>query len=198
MVNLVVEGLLDEHVARRVLTDMGIKIGQVHGKQGKPFIIKNLRHYNQAAEHSPHPWIILIDLDHDEECAPPFLAKHLPHRSPRLILRIVVREIEAWLLADREQIANYLRVSIDLVPHQAEKEGDPKKSIITLAKKSSSRIIREDMVPREDSGAKQGPLYVARLTEFTFQQWSPKRAAERSDSLRRFIQAVRRLMQERK
>jgi hypothetical protein len=65
-----VEGMIDEAVLRRLVKEIGAMAGPVYGKNGKSFLLERLRAYNQAARFSP--WIILIDLDDDDECAPPF------------------------------------------------------------------------------------------------------------------------------
>ena len=73
-------------------------------------------------------------------------------------------------------------------------ELNPKETLINLAQASRSRSIREDIVPRRGSGAKVGPLYVARLTEFAERYWRPDIAAENSESLHRCIRALATLL----
>jgi hypothetical protein len=53
-----------------------------------------------------------------------------------------------------------------LVPTDPERLDDPKKALIDLAKRTRVRAIRGDLVPRESSGRKVGPLYTARMIEF--------------------------------
>lgn len=81
-------------------------------------------------------------------------------------------------------------MSLSKVPHMIEAEPDPKQTLINIARTSRSRSIREDIVPRQESKAKVGPLYVARLSEFTENHWQPDEAANRSESLRRCIKAL--------
>ena len=64
-----VEGDVDEAVVRRLILHVGAEPGPIHGKRGKGHLRRNLPGYNQAARYGP--WVVLVDLDHDAECAPP-------------------------------------------------------------------------------------------------------------------------------
>jgi len=69
-------------------------------------------------------------------------------------------------------------------------EGDPDEA---GARRSRSRVIVQDMVPRRGSGSRVGPGYKGRLIEFvtaTHHRWRPDVAAQRSDSLRRCLNAL--------
>ena len=103
-----VEGILDEAVVRRLTSDFGIHMGTVFGRSGKPHLKARIDGYNRAARFSP--WIVLIDLDDDFECAPTLRAEWLPTPAEHMYLRVAVRTVESWLLADREGIAAFLSV----------------------------------------------------------------------------------------
>ena len=92
----------------------------MHGKQGKPFLQQRIVGYNAAAQHAP--WMVLVDLDNDHVCAPPLRACWLPRLAPRLCFRVAVHAVEAWLLADAERIATFLRVARGKVPTDPEIE----------------------------------------------------------------------------
>jgi len=108
-----------------------------------------------------------------------------------------VRAIEAWLLADAEHLAAFLRIPRQRIPVLPEAEVDPKSILVRLARFSRSRAIHEDLVPRAGSGAKVGRGYVGRLIEFVATDhpyaWRPAVAAEHADSLRRCLDALRQL-----
>ena len=63
------ERIVDEAVVRRMILEVGAQPGPVYGKNGKRRLRERITGYNNAARFSP--WIVLIDLDHDAECAPP-------------------------------------------------------------------------------------------------------------------------------
>ncbi len=63
-----VEGDVDEAVLRRLAEQVGAAIGPVHGKKGKQFLLRRVHGYNNAARFGP--WVVLVDLDQDADCAP--------------------------------------------------------------------------------------------------------------------------------
>ena len=116
-----VEGPTDEAVLRRVIEHHGATLGTVYGKAGKSALLRQLRGYNQAA--GMQPWIVLVDLDHDADCAPPARARWLPQPAPNMLFRIAVREVESWLLADREALASFLGVALGTRAHAGRAAG---------------------------------------------------------------------------
>ena len=163
------EETLDEVVLRKVLGDIGIEILNVYGKKGKNNLKENVLRYNQAARFGR--WVILVDLNNDAECPPPFIASWLPNPNRNLQLRIAVRAVETWLLADRNEIARFLRVPVHRIPAQPENEVKPKAALISIARRSRNKRIREDIVPLEGSTARVGPAYTSRLSEFVENYW---------------------------
>ncbi len=190
-----VEGILDEVVLHRLAADSGIRMGAIFGKSGKHHLRARIDGYNQAARISP--WIVLVDLDNEYECAPSLCAAWLPAPSEHMVLRVATRAIESWLLADRSSIATFLSVPVSRVPRTVDDLDNPKKTVIDLARRSRSRAIREDMVPRAESGASEGPAYTSRMSEFVGSQgrgrWQPSAAAQVSPSLSRCIRALNEL-----
>ena len=186
-----VEGLIDEAVLRRLIRWVGAMPGPIHGKHGKGFIRKQMRAYNHAARSAP--WLVLIDLDHDADCPPPILKEWLPKPAAHMCFRIVVREIEAWLLADHRRLAQFLSVRVALLPRDPEAIADPKRTIVEIARDSRKKDIRKDMVPRPRSYREVGPAYNSRLIQFVSDErngWRPDVAAESSESLRRCLRQL--------
>jgi hypothetical protein len=190
IVNIAVEGDLDEVVLRSVLTSVDIEVDNVYGKRGKDHLRENIKRYNQAARHGG--WVILVDLNNDAECPPPFINSWVPTRNPNLQLRIAVRAIESWLLADRMEIARFLRVPMQKIPTQPENEVNPKQTLINITRISKSKALREDIIPSRISTAFQGPGYTSRLIEFAMNHWKPGRAARHAPSLKRSIGSLSR------
>jgi len=194
VISAAVEGLVDEAVARRLIALVGATPGPVYGKSGKAYLRQRIAGYNNAARHSP--WLVLVDLDSDAACAPPLLAAWLPMPAPYISFRVAVRETEAWLLADAQHLAAFLRIACSRIPRDPESLDNPKNTLVELARHSRSRSVREDMVPRPASGRPVGPAYVSRLIEFVSGPsalWRPETAARRSDSLNRCLIGLRRL-----
>jgi len=193
-VNVLVEGITDEAVARRLLAYAGLTCGTVYGKSGKSALLERLLNYNQAARFAP--WFVVVDLDQDAECAPPLVRSVLPDPAACMYFRVAVRAVESWLLADVERLAAFLGVPATSIPPDPDAESDPKRTLIALAQRSPRSAIREDIVPRRGSGSRVGPGYAGRLIEFVMtaeDRWCPSAAVQRSDSLRRCVEALRAL-----
>jgi len=163
-VNVLIEGITDEAVVRRILEYVGLTCGTVYGKSGKGPLLQRLPNYNQAARFVP--WLVVVDLDQDAECAPPFVQSVLLNPAGGMQLRVAVRAVEAWLLADAERLADFLGIRAAKIPPNPDAEPDPKTTLVNLARRSRRRAIREDIVPREGSGSRVGPGYAGRLIEF--------------------------------
>jgi len=187
-VKILVEGYTDEPVAKRLLSHAGLEAGAVYGRKGKPDLLIRLPRYNQAAHHAP--WFAIVDLDMDSQCPLHVVEQWLPHPTKGMRFRIAIRAIEAWLMADREKMASFLAVAPSRLNHNVDLDPNPKETLINIARTSRSRSIREDLVPRQMSGARVGPLYVPRLKDFVDNYWRPDVAAHESDSLRRCILAL--------
>lgn len=188
LVNILVEGATDEPVAKKLLKHVGLEVGTTYGRKGKKHVLERVLMYNKAAHITP--WFVLIDLDATSQCPSEALALWLPEPANGMRFRIAVRAVEAWLMADRESIANFLSVSLAKIPHQVDHDPHPKQTFINIARTSRNKSMREDIVPRDGSGAKVGPLYMARLTDFTENHWRPDEGQKNSRSLHRCLNAL--------
>lgn len=149
---------------------------------------RNIYGFNKASKGMPY--MILTDLD-TKECAPSMIREWLPAgRNHNLIFRIAVREVESWLLADRSGFAKFLGISRDKMPKNPDGLIDPKAQLINLTRTSRKRDLREDIVPRVRSTAKQGPAYNERLVSFVREAWNPSKACQQSPSLERTLKAL--------
>jgi hypothetical protein len=191
-----VEGDLDEAVLHRIVRQAELTLANVYGRKGKASLLRAIRGYNAAAHHAS--WVVLVDLDNDCECAPPCV-RRWPDPAPHMCFRLVVRSVEAWLLADRDRIAEFLGIRRAQVPRDPDALDDPKRALINLARRSRRRALRTEIVPREGSGRSVGPLYTTRLIEFIQDEavgWRVDHALGVSDSLRRCVEDLRRLAEE--
>ena len=186
-INIAVEDDLSEAVLRKILQDR-YDVGDCYQKRGFGYLKKNIRGFNNASKGMPY--IVLTDLDMGE-CAPTLIEKWLQvpiHHN--MLFRVAVREVESWVLADRDRFAKFLGIRKTLVPVNVGAIDDPKKCLINIARKSRKRNLREDIVPTERSTAKQGPDYNGRLISFVKEFWNPYEAMHNSPSLERAIKAV--------
>ena len=98
-----VEGLVDEAVVKFLIGEAGASAGHIYGKKGKSYLHASISGYNNAAKF--RPWIVLVDLDHDADCAPELCRNWIGVKAAHLCFRVAIRAVESWLLADRESIA---------------------------------------------------------------------------------------------
>ena len=114
-VRIAVEGNLDEAVAERLITLCGGQPGKVSPKQGRPYVLEHIGGYNEGARYGGI-WFVLVDLDLKPDCAPELVAEALPEPADGMCFRVAVREVEAWLLADRAGFAKWAGVRASLIP----------------------------------------------------------------------------------
>jgi hypothetical protein len=192
LVTCAVEGIVDEAVMRRIVAHLGGEVSAVYGLRGKQALKKMIGAYNSAARFSP--WIVLVDLDQESICPADLRDAWLPERASEMYLRVAVRAVESWLLADRDRVAQFLQVSPTIVTRAPDELADPKEHVVNLARRSRSRDIRESVAPRQGSGRTVGPGYAGRLIELSRERWRPEIAAESSPSLRRTLLRLQALM----
>ena len=152
--------------------------------RGSGYIQTKVNAFNNAAANKNI--LILTDLD-QQDCAPTFINNLLVrHKEDKLFLRIAVREVESWLLADRENFAKYISISPTIINSNPDELDDPKEHLFTLSRRSKKRIIREG-IPPIDKTARMGAEYNPLLIKFVQDYWDLKKAMNRSDSLWRFV-----------
>lgn len=159
-----VEGPSDEPVLRSIIEQRGGTVHRVQVQNGKPNLRRALPGYNAAARRSA--WLVLVDLDREHTCASALVNEWLPHPSPHMRLRVVVHQIEAWLLADAERFASFFGVKASAIPKDPDAVPDAKEKVIALVSASRRAALRQDMAPRPGSGRRVGPAYSSRLISF--------------------------------
>lgn len=189
------EGPTDRAAARRLISAAGAIPGADYSKRtgaaaGKDYLDANIHRFNAAAAHKC--WLVLRDSD--GVCAKDLVHHLIAEPSPLMRLRIVVPAIEAWLMADRDVLADYLAVSVARIPAEPEGILDIKERLVEIVSHSRSRSIREEMLPAMRSGRRQGPGYSNVLIEFINNRWDPDRSSRRADSLRRSLCRLRQLV----
>ncbi len=184
---VIVEDELSGAVMRKLITVSGrnFMIDRMINTRGCGTIKSGMEKFKSSSHALPH--VVLTDLD-NYPCPLALLnnwgATNLPQQ---LLFRIAVREVEAWLLADREGIAEFLHVAVNKVPHDPEADIDPKRTLINLARRSRKKRLAQELTPSPGSAAQIGPLYNARLSEFVNTSWDIDRAKLLAESLSRTL-----------
>lgn len=193
-INLAGEGLTDVYTAKSLMKLLRLKPGAISSARSKSRIDAKLQEFNRSSSHLN--WFILRDLDHDADCAPQLLERLIQNRLPRMSIRIPVRAIESWLLADVDGFADEFYVLRNDLPRFPDELDDPKQRTVDICMRSKQSKVRKAMVPRNGSGRRVGPEYDNRMSIFATKKWDPQRAAQRSPSLQRTVVALRRLVDE--
>lgn len=189
-ISLAVEDILSEAVLKEMLkqSHRSFAIGACLNRGGNGYIKKIVPGLNQAAKGMPY--LVLTDLD-NAECPLAIISNWLTApKHPNLLFRVAVREVEAWLLAHREAFADFLDISVNLIPVNIDAIADPKQTLINLARKSPQKNLREGIVPDPNTTAKIGKDYNAQLIKFVHQSWKVESAIANSSSLQRTMNCL--------
>jgi hypothetical protein len=182
--NIATEDELSEVIAEKLLREKNNRVNILNKfrKGGFGYLYSKMDSWQKISKQIPV--FIFTDLD-TLECAPSLIEKWcrgIP-LGDNLHIRVAVREVESWLLADKEA----MRVLIGgkgNIPNRPDELNDPKLELLKLANKAS-RDVRLDLVSQTSSSLKQGLGYNARLISYVQGLWSPERAADNSPSLQR-------------
>ena len=166
---IAVEDDLSDAVVRRLLIHVrrGFQVRARYPLPGLPhlhpqpsgygYLKASVRAFNNAAAETPH--LLLTDLD-EATCAPDLIQHWLGSTAhPNFIIRVAVREVEAWLLADAENMAEFLSLSRGDIPVNIESVAQAKEEIVRLARRSPDAEIQNNLVPRPGSSAATGRLF---------------------------------------
>jgi hypothetical protein len=191
-IDIVYEDQLSKAVLCRLLgySKQKVVIHQEIPGNGCDYIKKRIHSYLAASKFIP--FVILLDSD-KENCAKRMLDGLVPpmSRHEGFLLRIAVREVESWLLADHQGFGAFLGISSEIIERQPETLHDAKEYLINIARRSRKRDILEGIVPQFGTSAKQGPRYNQVLQPFVRNIWNIPAAAKRSESLRRAFEAIK-------
>lgn len=186
-VALVYEDIVSEAVLLKLLdhSERPFRVELALHSHGSGNIKRHVPRYLNACKALPH--IVLTDLD-QHVCASSLMQDWgLANKPAELLFRVAVREVEAWLLADRHGLAQFLSVPVAKISQNPEALQDPKGSLISLARSSRSRRLRQEIVPAHGSSVAIGPLYNERLTGFVRDSWSIDDAILAAPSLARLV-----------
>jgi hypothetical protein len=190
-IHLAVEDDLSERILRQLLIDSGrsFHVGHVINRGGYGYIKSKIDGLNKSARGLA--FLVLTDLD-KHRCPPALIQEWLSGPiSPNLIFRVAVREVEAWILGDRENFARFLGISVNHVPPNPEALDDPKRTLVQLASRARTADIRRRLVPRRNMSAVQGPEYNSCLTEFVVSSWNSSASSLVCPSLAKCCERIR-------
>jgi len=184
VLSLVTEDVLSEAVGLQLLGEVGIPAQDVQllGRSGFGYLRSKVANWKELAMRR----YVLLLTDLDQLACPVAMRQDWLGSDPippKLWMRIAVREVESWLLADHEGMRQLIG-STGKLPPAPDELPDPKAHLLRLAKQAPRRV-RQDLVKEKGAMASQGIGYNALLCEWVRTAWCAERAAERSPSLAR-------------
>lgn len=188
---LATEDELSEQIGLRLAQEVRVDVEQCLRRQGFGYLKKRLSNFCQMAQQ--RPVLLITDLD-NAQCPSQLVGRWLGKRPQPagLLIRVAVREIESWLLADHVAMRRLLGNAVVELPGAPDTLPDPKRELLRLSH-YAPRDVRADLLAPQGSVASQGLGYNARLGELVRRTWEPERAANRSPSLGRALVRLREL-----
>lgn len=183
------EDVLTEVVCERIANELGLKVFMRLRRGGCGYLKSRIGSFIEMARQ--YPVLVVTDLD-DKVCAEELVRQWVAGRqvSDKFFLRVAVREVESWIMADRDGFGEFIGARIDFDPEQLP---DPKAKLLHLALQAP-RAIREELISQRSAIASQGVGYNTKLSEFVAEHWCPRRASVASDSLRRTVERLSSLL----
>ena len=183
---LAVEDRLSDAVATKILEKFGVEIVKRIGYQGKSYLERKTPELNRAA--NGITVFMLTDLDSPRECPPKLIRSWVKGiLNPRFCFRVAVMEIESWIMADRQAVSEFLSIPLNRIPRNTDEIDSPKEFLVSLARRSRKKAIREALVPGPGANFSVGIEYNTLLSEFVREHWDLERAAVVSPSLKRTL-----------
>lgn len=194
-VALVVEDALSLFVMEKVMahTERGYNVVRPLVERGVDNIRTSILKYRNASHALAH--VVLTDLD-NAACAP-ILRKQwgVATLPDAMLFRVAVREVEAWVLADRVGFASFAGIPTSKVSHAPETLPDPKQALINLVRQSRNRRLVAELVPEQGTSMSKGPLYNERLGQFVREKWDVAAAMQIAPSLKRTVDRLQHFLE---
>ena len=181
---LAIEDELSEAISTKILKNFGVEIMTVLGEGGNAYLRRKAPELNRSA--NGIDIFMLTDLDSPKDC--PLKLIHAWIKGPlnsRFLFRVAVMEVESWLMADRDGIAKFLSIPVNRIPLNTDDIPKPKEFLVSLARRSKKRKLRDELVPKPGARIPVGYGYNTRLSEFVREHWDLERAVTVSPSLKR-------------
>ena len=183
---LAVEDELSESISTQILGHFDIEIWYTIRGKGNVSLRQKAPELNRSANGAAI--FLLTDLDTPRECPPGLIRSWIRGAlNPRFFFRVAVMEVESWVMADRIGFADFLSVPLHRIPSPTDNILNPKEFLLSLARRSKKKSVREALVPAPDTTLRVGNEYNILLSEFVQDHWDLGRAATASPSLKRTL-----------
>jgi hypothetical protein len=186
------EDTLIEQAAQKIIAveNPNLTVSNLMGRRGFSYFQSRVGQIRRSAASLK----FLVFLDGDElgtTCPSDAINDWFQTRQPQNVyVRFAFHEVESWLLADKHNLAAFLNVSAQAIPAVGDNVQNTKELLVRLARRSRSREIVQDLVPRPGFSSTVGPAYNSRLSEFIQTSWDVRAAAAENESLARACRGV--------
>ncbi len=183
---LAVEDELSEAISTQILSEFDIEIRYTIRGKGNVLLKQKAPELNRSA--NAIDIFLLTDLDSPQNCPPGLIHSWIKAPlNPRFLFRVAVMEVESWVMADRVGFSNFLSIPSHRIPSPTDDISNPKEFLVSLARRSQKKRIREALVPTRETNLTVGIEYNILLSEFVQDHWDLQRAASVSPSLKRTL-----------
>lgn len=182
------EDFLSEAVIIKIIRSIDkFNISLSLGREGCGYLTKKINNFNKMAERQK----VLVVLDLDNNNSPDEYIRDITRNEnvihENLLFSIPVKEIESWILADKQGISSFLDIPEARIDRNPDELMDPKEKIISLARTCRNRVAKDGIPPKPRAISKVGLSYNTLLIDFVNNHWSIERAAVNSPSLNRTL-----------
>jgi hypothetical protein len=192
IMHLVPEGYLEALVGARLIGFCRHTLGTIYNSgRGCGYIRTHAAKFYRLATDVSGVLVLTDFRDAAAPCLPSALQAYLwnaiPSPVPSFLVRFAVNELESWLMADRQGLADFLSVSVGRIPREPELEEFPKRTLVNIARRSRKTRIRNGIAPPPGHAAAVGPAYNSLLHEFIVRHWNIAEAITCAPSLERCV-----------
>lgn len=186
---LAVEDELSESISTQILGHFDIEIWYTIRGKGNVSLRQKAPELNRSANGAAI--FLLTDLDTPRECPPGLIRSWIRSTlNPRFFFRVAVMEVESWVMADRIGFSDFLSVPPHRIPSPTDNILNPKEFLLSLARRSKKKTVREALLPAQGATFSVGNEYNTLLSEFVQDHWDLERAASVSPSLKRTLDRI--------
>ena len=187
---LAIEDRLSDTVATKILEHFNVEISRKTGYKGNSYLQQKAQSFNEAA-HEERGIFMLTDLDSPRDCPPGLVYSWIKGPlNPIFLFRVAAMEVESWVMADRIGFANFLSIPTHRIPTTTDEILNPKEFLVSLARMSKKRKIRDELIPQQGARIPVGYGYNTRLRQFVRDHWDLERASNVSPSLKRTLDRI--------
>jgi len=197
IIHAIAEGHMETIVAARLIHFCGHAQGTVYDQRGCANVRKKAANFHHLATERAGVLVLTDFRDAQTPCVTAALQEYIWNRLPNpprsFLCSFAVNELESWLLADSQGLANFFGIAVSKMPRQPENEALPKRVLVNLARTSRKTRIRGGIAPPPGHKGAVGPDYMSLMRQFIEDFWDIESAMRQASSLEHCVRRLRAL-----